>query len=400
MREVVIVDGVRTPVGNFLGQLKDVSPRELTKTVMAELIARTELAPQEIDEIIAGIAAQPTNSPNIGRTAAIDLEFPTDIPGYVVNRNCASGLQAIVNAYQAILLGDTDVNLVVGVENMSQIPHIVRGARDGFRMGDTRLIDSLTEMLRDPNVDLLMGQTAEVIAREFGITREEQDEFALSSHQKAVTAQQEDMFKEEIVPVRIPDRRGNITEIIADEGPMDHLPLDALANMRPVFERDGTVTSGNACSTNDAAAATLIMSREKAAALSLTPRARIVSYAFSGLEPERMGLGPVYAVKDLLKKTNLTIDDIDLFEINEAFAAQAIACIRELGLSSDKVNPNGGAIAIGHPVGATGVRLVITLMNELARRKARYGIATLCIGGGMGGAILIENLTNWFLANY
>ncbi|HLS67189.1 MAG TPA: thiolase family protein, partial [Pseudogracilibacillus sp.] len=386
MRDVVIIDGVRTPIGNFVGGLKDVSAKDLAKVVMKEVISRSKIDINEIDEIVAGNSAQPTNSPNIGRTAALELGFPETIPGYVVNRNCASGLQAIVNAYQSIRLDDTDVNLVVGTENMSQMPHVLRGLRDGLRMGDAPLIDSLTEMLRDPNIGLLMGQTAEIVAKEVGITREEQDAFALDSHRRAITAQREQFFEREIVPVQKIDRRGNVTEVSADEGPMETLDLETLSNMRPVFEKDGTVTSGNACGTNDAAASVLMMSAEKANKLGLAPRARIVSYAFVGIEPERMGLGPVYAVERVLEKTGLTKEDIDLFELNEAFAAQAVACMRMLQLDPEKVNPHGGAIALGHPVGATGVRLVLTLLNGLEKINGRYGVATLCIGGGMGGA--------------
>jgi len=392
MRDVVIIDGVRTPIGNFVGGLKDVSAKDLAKVVMKEVISRSKIDINEIDEIVAGNSAQPTNSPNIGRTAALELGFPETIPGYVVNRNCASGLQAIVNAYQSIRLDDTDVNLVVGTENMSQMPHVLRGLRDGLRMGDAPLIDSLTEMLRDPNIGLLMGQTAEIVAKEVGITREEQDAFALDSHRRAITAQREQFFEREIVPVQKTDRRGNVTEVSADEGPMETLDLETLSNMRPVFEKDGTVTSGNACGTNDAAASVLMMSAEKANKLGLAPRARIVSYAFVGIEPERMGLGPVYAVERVLEKTGLTKEDIDLFELNEAFAAQAVACMRMLQLDPEKVNPHGGAIALGHPVGATGVRLVLTLLNGLEKINGRYGVATLCIGGGMGGALIVERL--------
>lgn len=392
MRDVVIIDGVRTPIGNFVGGLKDVSAKDLAKIVMKEVVSRSKIDINEIDEIVAGNSAQPTNSPNIGRTAALELGFPETIPGYVVNRNCASGLQAIVNAYQSIRLDDTDVNLVVGTENMSQMPHVLRGLRDGLRMGDAPLIDSLTEMLRDPNIGLLMGQTAEIVAKEVGITREEQDAFALDSHRRAITAQREQFFEREIVPVQKTDRRGNVTEVSADEGPMETLDLETLSNMRPVFEKDGTVTSGNACGTNDAAASVLMMSAEKANKLGLAPRARIVSYAFVGIEPERMGLGPVYAVERVLEKTGLTKEDIDLFELNEAFAAQAVACMRMLQLDPEKVNPHGGAIALGHPVGATGVRLVLTLLNGLEKINGRYGVATLCIGGGMGGALIVERL--------
>ncbi len=392
MEAVYILDGVRTPVGNFLGSLKDVSAKDLAKTVMAEIVNRTHLDVSIIDEIIAGCAAQPTNSPNIGRTAALELGFPKEIPGYVVNRNCASGMQAVVSSYQSIKAGDTDVNLVVGTENMSQIPYIIRGVREGLGMRHEMMIDSLWEMLNDPNVNLMMGQTAEVVAREVGVSREEQDEFALLSHQRACAAREQGVFDSEIVPVPYRDKKGKEYRIEKDDGPDETLSLERLSKMRPVFEKDGTVTSGNACGLNDAAAAMLLMSERKVKELGYQPRARIVSYAFAGLEPERMGLGPVYAVPKALEKAGLKMDDINLFELNEAFAAQALACMKQLDLDLEKVNIHGGAISIGHPVGATGVRLLISLMNALELRKKRYGVATLCIGGGLGGAVVIENL--------
>ncbi|MBO8173564.1 MAG: thiolase family protein [Bacillaceae bacterium] len=392
MEDVYIIDGVRTPVGDFLGSLKDVSAKDLAKTVMAEVKERTQLDVHIIDEIIAGCAAQPTNSPNIGRTAALDLGFPKEIPGYVVNRNCASGMQAVVNSFQGIRAGDADVNLVVGTENMSQIPYIMRGAREGYGMRHQTIIDSLWEMLEDPNVHLMMGQTAEVIARETGITREQQDVFAMMSHQRACDARGKGIFDREIVPVIIRDKKGKEQLVTTDDGPDATLTLDRLAKMRPAFEKDGTVTPGNACGLNDAAAAMVLMSERKVKELDYKPRARILSYAFAGLEPERMGLGPVYAVPKALDKAGLTLEDIDLFELNEAFAAQSLACINLLSLDLKKVNIHGGAIAIGHPVGATGVRLILALMNALETTQQRYGVATLCIGGGMGGAVVIENL--------
>lgn len=394
MKEVVIVDGIRTPVGSFLGSLKDVSAKDLAKTAMDELRSKMQLDVNVIDEIIAGCAAQPTDTPNIGRTAALELGFPNELPGYVVNRNCASGMQAIVNSFQSIRANETDVNFIVGTENMSQIPYLVKGAREGFGMRHQQLTDSLWEMLQDPTVNLMMGQTAEIVAKEVGISRESQDEFAFQSHQKALAAKESGFFEREITPVKIVGRRGAEFEVKEDDGPSEDLSLEKLSTMRSVFEKDGTVTAGNACSTNDAAAAMVVMSKDKAIELGYTPRAKIISYAFAGLEPERMGIGPVFAVKQALKKANLQIEEIDLFELNEAFAAQALACINLLKLNPEKVNVHGGAIALGHPVGATGVRLLLTLMNALEVRGKRYGVATLCIGGGMGGAVVIENLSH------
>lgn len=393
MEEVVIVDGVRTPIGAFCGSLKDVTAKDLAKTVMAELtLNRLKMDTALIDEIIAGCASQPTNTSNLGRIAALELGFPKEIPAYLTNRNCASGTQAIVNAVQSIKAGDSEINLVVGTENMSQIPYILRGARDGFRMRHQQLVDSLWEMLEDPVVNMMMGETAEVVAEEVGITREEQDEFALRSHERALKAREEGFFEREIVPVKYEDFRGREKEVSLDDEPNSNLSLETLSRMKPVFKKGGTVTVGNACSTNDAAAALMLMSATKAKELGYKPRARIVASAFAGLEPERMGLGPAYAVPKALEKANLTIEDIDLFELNEAFSAQALACMKLLKLDDEKVNIHGGAVALGHPVGATGVRLVLTLMNALEKENKRYGVATLCIGGGLGGAIVIENL--------
>lgn len=301
-------------------------------------------------------------------------------------------MQAVVNGVQSILTGDTSIHLAVGAENMSQMPYIVRGARQGFKANHRQFIDSMTEMLEDPVVKMMMGETAEVVAEEENVSREEQDEFAYHSHQKAVAAQKENRFQNEIVPVPIYRKGKKIGEISQDEGPKEDISLEKLAALRTVFKENGTVTPGNACSTNDGAAAVLLMDEEKALELGYQPKARIVSYAFVGLDPKRMGLGPVYAVRKALKKANMDIQDIDLVELNEAFAAQAIPSIRKLELDVDRVNIFGGGIALGHPVGATGVRLLVTLMNALETRQKKYGVATLCVGGGLGGAVIIENL--------
>lgn len=394
MQDVFIVDGYRTPIGKFLGAYKDVSAKDLAKVVIKGLMEKTGMEKGAIDEIIASCAAQPSNASNIGRVAALELDFPQTVSAYLVNRNCGSGLQAVVNGWQSIKLGEQDVTLIVGTENMSQVPYIVRGAREGFKLNHQQLIDALWEMLEDPVVHLLMGQTAEIVARDYGITREEQDAFALNSHHRASAAKEAGVFKREIIPVKTMDNKQNEVIIADDEGIRPSLTLEKLSTLKPVFEKDGTVTAGNACGMNDGAASLLLMSEKKASELGFKPRARIVSYAFVGLEPERMGLGPVYAVPKALEKAQLKIDDIDLFELNEAFAAQALACIKQLELDLEKVNIHGGAIALGHPVGATGVRLLVTLMNALEIKKKRYGVATLCIGGGLGGAIVIENLNN------
>lgn len=391
-KSVVIVDGIRTPIGNFCGGLSTVSAKDLAKITMKHIVDKNQLDKEAIDEIIVGNVAQPTDAPNLGRVAALELGFPHTVSAYVVNRNCASGMQAVVNGVQSILTGDTSIHLAVGAENMSQMPYIVRGARQGFKANHRQFIDSMTEMLEDPVVKMMMGETAEVVAEEENVSREEQDEFAYHSHQKAVAAQKENRFQNEIVPVPIYRKGKKIGEISQDEGPKEDISLEKLAALRTVFKENGTVTPGNACSTNDGAAAVLLMDEEKALELGYQPKARIVSYAFVGLDPKRMGLGPVYAVRKALKKANMDIQDIDLVELNEAFAAQAIPSIRKLELDVDRVNIFGGGIALGHPVGATGVRLLVTLMNALETRQKKYGVATLCVGGGLGGAVIIENL--------
>jgi len=391
MNEVYIVDGIRTPVGKMLGNLSDVSPKVLAKIVMEEVVNRTKIDPSQIDEVIASIANQPTNESNVGRVAALELGFPNSTPAYIVNRNCGSGLQAVYNALQSIRSNESNLNLVTGVENMSQWPYLLRGVRKGYRMQDQRLIDSLWDSLRDPVADMLMGETAEVVAEEWNITREQQDEFAYNSHQKALKSIEKGVFEKEIVPVTIQTRKGEVS-VSQDEGPNERTTMEKLSSLPPAFKKGGTVTAGNSCGTNDAAGALLIANEQSVKENDLKVRAKIKSVAFIGLEPERMGLGPAYAIPKALSKAGLSLGDIDIIELNEAFAAQSLGCIKMLDVDPEKVNIYGGAIALGHPIGATGIRLLLTLMNALERQKKRYGIATLCIGGGLGGAVVIENL--------
>ena len=388
MKDVFIVDGIRTPIGKFNGILSTTSAKDLTKIVMKETIKRTKLDPRKIDEIIVGCAFQPSNASNIGRVAALELGYPKEIPAYTVNRNCASGIQAVTSAFQSIRSEESRINLIVGTENMSQWPYILRGARNGFRFRNQEVIDTVWESLEDPVAHLMMGQTAEILAKEMSITREEQDWFALESHKKVIEARDKGVFEREIVPVSNKDYIVN-----QDEGPNEGVTLESLSKLKPSFERNGTVTAGNSCGINDGAGALLVSDKESLQENDLQPRARIISVAFAGLEPERMGLGPVHAIPKALSKAGLSIDDIDLIELNEAFAAQALACIKSLHLDPDKLNIHGGAIAMGHPVGATGVRLLISLLNSLEIHNKRYGLATLCIGGGLGGAVVIENMS-------
>jgi acetyl-CoA C-acetyltransferase len=394
MKEVVVIDGVRTPVGNFGGALKDLTAQELGKLVVQELLNRTKLDPALIEEVIFGCAAQGSDAPNVARVIALNAGIPNTTPAYTVHRNCASGIQAIVNGYQIIALGDADVVLVGGTESMSSAPFINRDIRFGKRLRHSQLLDTLWEGLTDPVCHQMMGTTAENLVEEFGLTREEQDKYAAESHKKAFRANREGKFKDEMMTVMIPKKAAGkqvAPEAFAqDEGINPALNPQMLAMYPAIFKDQGTVTPGNSCPMNDGAAAMILMSKEKAAALGLTPMATIKGYAFSGLEPERMGLGPAFAIPKALEKAGLKKEDIDLFEINEAFAAQVLAVDKVFPMDREKVNVNGGGIALGHPIGATGLRLSLTLLNELKRRNLKRGVASLCVGGGMGAAIVYE----------
>ncbi|BAQ09069.1 acetyl-CoA acetyltransferase [Bacillus sp. OxB-1] len=391
MKEVVIVSAKRTAIGTFNGMYENVSTKELAKTVMKAVVEESNVPPEAIDEIIVGNVDQSSAFSNVGRIASLELGFPEKISAHTVGQNCASGMQALVNGIQAIKSGDAETILVVGTENMSQIPHLLKGTRSGYRLGHHQVTDKIVEMLHDPFVDMTMGETAEVVAEEHGITREEQDAFALRSHERALQAQRDGIFAKEIVPVTATKRKETVT-LEEDQGPNERTSLEVLSSLRTAFKKDGTITAGNACGLNDGAAAMLIMSREKADELGVKPIARIVANASVGVDPKRMGLGPAYAVPKVLEKAGLTMEDIDLVELNEAFAAQALACVKQLELDLEKVNPFGGAIALGHPVGATGLRLIVTLLNGLEHFEKKRGIATLCVGGGIGGAVIVERV--------
>jgi acetyl-CoA C-acetyltransferase len=394
MKEVVIVDGGRTPIGNLGGALKDVTPQEMAATVIRELVKRNNLKVSEVDEVILGCVGQFSDAPNVARVAALIAGIPKEATAYTVQRNCSSGMQAVVNAYQNILCGDADLQLAGGTESMSQAPYVSRDMRFGKRMRDSKMIDSLMEGLTDPVCHLVMGQTAEVLAAEFSITRKEQDEFAVQSHKKAFKAQRENKFKEEIVPVMVQKKvMGKVvaTEpVTQDEGINAALNEQTLASYPTIFKENGTVTPGNACGINDGAAVLMVMSKEKADALGYKPLGYIRSYAFSGVEPERMGIGPAHAIPKALKKAGLELKDMKLIEINEAFAAQVIADDRVLKMNREILNVNGGSIALGHPVGMTGARLILTGLREMARRNVDLGVISMCIGGGLGGAMVLE----------
>ncbi|MFI5303640.1 MAG: thiolase family protein [Nitrospiria bacterium] len=394
MKDVAVVDGVRTPVGLFGGALRDVTAQKLGEIAVREIIKRTKIDPNSIEELIFGCVGQYSDATNIGRVIGLMAGVPITVPGYTVARNCASGLQAFANGFQNIRSGDADVQIVGGTESMSHSPYVSRDMRWGKRLKSGVFIDALWEGLTDSFCGQMMGQTAENLAEEFKISREEQDKFAIESHKKAFRAIREGKFKDEIVPVSIPKKaagRDVTPELFAqDEGPNIALTAAQLALYPPIFKEGGTVTGGNACPLNDGAAAALIMSGEKAKALGYEPLGYIRSFAFSGVEPERMGIGPVYAIPQALKKAGLTLKDAQLIEVNEAFAAQYLAVERELNLSREIVNVNGGAIALGHPVGTSGARLIINLLREMKRRNLTIGVASLCVGGGQGAAMVLE----------
>ncbi|MFB5281155.1 thiolase family protein [Peribacillus sp. Hz7] len=390
---IVIVDGVRTPIGRYGGGLKDVKSGFLASRVIESVLEKANVSPTIVDEVILGEVRQTSEASNVARVAALRAGIPSSTPAFTVNRLCASGMQAIASGVQQIQSGQAKVVIAGGTESMSNAPIFIRGSRFG---GDqTQLVDSNKENGQQPQetygYQLGMGITAENVAEKYNVSREDQDKFAYESQQRADRAIKQDVFREEIAPVTVQVKRSTIV-VDTDEHPRPETTLEKLGTLKPAFKPDGSVTAGNACGRNDGAAAVLLMSEEEAASQNLQPYAAIVDWAAVGVPPEIMGIGPVPAVQKLLERTELTINDIDLFEINEAFASQALAVQRELGIDPEKCNVNGGAIALGHPLGATGARIVVTLMHELKRRGGRYGVAALCIGGGQGMAILIENL--------
>ncbi|WP_077211758.1 thiolase family protein [Bacillus dakarensis] len=392
-QDVVIVSGARTPIARYGGTLKDINSGFLASHVIKEVMNRANISPEQVDEVILGEVRQSTESSNVARVAALRAGIPDSRPAFTINRLCASGMQAIASAVQQIQSNQAEIVVAGGAESMSLSPIYLRESR--FGGGTPHLVDSNTEAGQQPKEiygsDLGMGITAENVAEKYNISREDQDVFSVESQRKADVAIKEGKFKEEITPIEVKMKKKSVL-FEQDEFPRPDTTLEKLAALKPVFKKDGTVTAGNACGRNDGAAAVLVMTAQKANELNLTPMARVVDWAAVGVSPEIMGIGPVPAVQKLLERTGKTIDEIDLFELNEAFASQAVAVVRELGIDQEKVNVNGGAIALGHPVGATGTRLVVTLMHELKRRNQKYGIATLCVGGGQGMAILIENL--------
>ncbi|MDI2585584.1 thiolase family protein [Psychrobacillus sp. NEAU-3TGS] len=395
MKNVVIVDAVRTAIGKLGGSIGNETVDFLGSNVIEELIRRTELDKTAVEEVILGQAKQSADVSNLARVAMLRAGLPVEIPGYTIHRQCGSGVQAVNSAAQQIQTGLSDIIIAGGAESMSTAPYYVNSVRFGTKSGDVSLKDPNTasqpgSQPRETYGDLNMGITAENVAEKYGISREAQDEFALSSQEKTKNAIEKGYFEKEIAPYPVKTRKG-IVEFKVDEHPRE-TTLEKLATLKPVFKEGGTVTAGNASGRNDGAAALLVMSEEEALKRGYKPKARIIAQASVGCAPELMGMGPVYAMQKALKQTNLSMADLDVVELNEAFAAQAVACVNELGLDYDKVNPNGGAIAMGHPIGATGAILLTKLVHELERTGKKYGAVTLCIAGGMGIATIIENM--------
>jgi acetyl-CoA acetyltransferase family protein len=393
--DIAIVAGARTPMARYCGKLKDFTAQELAAVAATEAIRRAEVEPAKFDHVVIGNAQQTTNDALYGaRHVALKAGLPIEVPALTVNRLCGSGMQAIVTGAQLIQLGEAKTVLAGGMEAMSQAPHTIRGMRWGVGLGEGKLEDSLMAALFDTQCGLAMAQTAELYAEQQGITREKMDEFALSSQRKAGDAQKACRLSEEITPVALRNRKGEPTGEMFEKD--DHLrpetTPEVLAKLRPAFGKNGTVTAGNASGIVDGGAAVVLMSVDDAAKQGKQPLGRIVSWGIAGVDPKIMGSGPVPATRAALKKAGMTLDQMDLIELNEAFAAQALAVVKELGIDESKLNVNGGAIALGHPLGATGTRIVLTLLYELRRRKQQYGLATACIGGGQGIAMIVENL--------
>jgi acetyl-CoA C-acetyltransferase len=391
--DVVIVSGCRTPIGTFGGALKDVPAVELASLAVREAVKRAGVRPDQVDEVILGCILQAGLGMNVARQATIKAGLPESVPAHTVNKVCGSGLKAVMLAAQAVKCADAEVVVAGGVESMSRAPFLLPGARWGERLGHGKVLDHMIhEGLTDAFHDIHMGITAENVALRYGISRADQDHFAAESQSRAQAAIKEGRFKDEIVPVAIPGKKGETKLVDTDEHPRSGTTADSLAKLRPAFKKDGSVTAGNASGLNDGAAAVVVTSAARAKALGARPLARIVAYACAAVDPRIMGIGPVPAVRKALEKAALSSDAIDLFELNEAFAAQSLAVLRDLRLDPAKVNVNGGAIALGHPIGASGARILVTLVYALKARRLKRGLAALCIGGGQGVALVVEVL--------
>ncbi|MGY8524283.1 acetyl-CoA C-acetyltransferase [Paracidovorax citrulli] len=391
MTEVVIVSAARTGVGKFGGSLARIPAPHLGAIVIKAALERAGVRPEQVSEVIMGQVLTAGSGQNPARQASIKAGLPEGVPAMTINKVCGSGLKAVMLAANAIVAGDAEIVVAGGQENMSAAPHVLPGSRDGFRMGDAKIVDTMiVDGLWDVYNQYHMGITAENVAREYGIGREEQDAFAVASQNKAEAAQKAGRFDEEIVPVMIPQRKGDPVAFATDEFVRHGATVESMAGLKPAFDKEGTVTAANASGINDGAAAVVVMSADKARELGLTPLATIRAGASAGVDPKMMGMGPVPASRRCLERAGWTVEDLDLAEINEAFAAQALAVHQQMGWDLDKVNVNGGAIAIGHPIGASGCRILVSLLHEMKRRDAKRGLASLCIGGGMGVALAVE----------
>jgi acetyl-CoA C-acetyltransferase len=389
MDSIVIAAAGRTPIGTFGGALKDVSARKLAETVIRGVITKAGIDPALIDEVILGNCIQRTDEANIARTAALDAGLGQGVTGFTVQRQCSSGMQAIVSGANQIALGDSEIVIAGGVESMSNAPYVLKHARWGNRLMHGEMTDAMWELLTDPHHSILMGETAERLAERYGITREEQDEVAYRSQTNAIRAMDSGAFREEIIPVPV-KKRSETVLVDTDEHPRRDVTLESLAKLKPSFRENGTVTAGNSSGLNDGASAVLLMKESRARELGLHPLGRIVSYGWAGVEPDLMGYGPVPATKKALAKAGLSLSDIGLIEVNEAFAAQYLAVEKLLELPREITNVNGSGISLGHPVGSTGCRIVVTLLHEMKRRGVKRGLATLCVGGGMGMTMIVE----------
>ncbi len=391
MKNVYLAGATRTPIGKFGGSLAEWTAADMGAAVAKETLKRARVSPDQIQDSIWGSARQAGGGPNVARQITYRAGVPETVPAFTVNQACASGLRSIILAAEQIMLGRARAVLAGGTESMSRVPYFAEGARWGMRLGNTQLVDGMyRDGFNDPLSGLVMGQTAENLARQYEISRDEQDRFALRSQQRAEAAITSGRFDAEIMPLEIKGRKGETTTFARDEHFRANTTIEALGKLAPVFSKDGTVTAGNSSGITDGAAAVVLMSEEVVNETGAEPLARIVDYEITGVAPEIMGIGPVPAIRTLLARQNLTLDQIDLIELNEAFAAQVIACDRDLGFDPDRLNVNGGAIAIGHPIGCTGVRITVTLLHEMKKRQAKRGIATLCVSGGMGLALLVE----------
>jgi len=398
MKSVVIACALRTPVGSIGGVFKDVSDVDLAQTVLNAVAVRSGIDKAIVDEIVLGQAKQHADAPNIARVAALKAGFPEEVPAYTVHRQCSSGLQAILDAVWQIQAGYGDVIVAGGVESMSTAPYYLRNARYGYRSGNGVLVDPNTESQPKSQPEEMygsfnMGMTAENLAEKYGISRTEQDEFAYASHVKAIAATDAGRFTDEIVPMSVAAGKGQSTLVDVDEGPRRDTSLEKMSKLKPAFKEGGTVTAGNSSTRNDGAAAVLVVSEEKAIELGLKPLVRFVAAGIAGVNPTIMGIGPVPATRKALQRSGLSLQDIGLIELNEAFAAQSLAVVKELDLNREILNVNGGAIALGHPLGCSGTRISVTLIHEMVRRNTRYGLATICVAGGLGVSVIFENLS-------